>query len=515
MAEYAPSTSCVKLHMWTTCVREKSYLIRDSHFRTSQRKYSCGSCKVVKLPFWKTSSTGLSNLKPSRCKREISSRCSCLGALVDPDGATASGLVSISDQLLLMASIALTYMAGVIPTDRPNLNSWRNMADDNVVHETAASSGSAKKNQDHANVKYAWDSVKEKLLDALHSIEHKSNIGNRIREIEQQRAKQPLSLYAISEGPKFRLLWASFKQLEDEVNTIFGDCEDFNLDDWPTVFPEIILKSCNCICMAWLVEELRLENKKLDKELLSLIIQKLKGDETVLQTIRKSGKEGLYGELLYFLRFGSLRKNCCYNQVLFTLHGDSILEDLVITLADGIASMYLELISVDGNLTNEMNNLGMIMCSLSTRALQRLRNEVALNQWLYQNVEAVVSMYEDRFDLCTLQSMIIEETSQNQTGNPSWWKNLTRRKSGMMPSSFCYVVISQFPISVKRTKELKALTGWRYYFSLYLELSDISMPLIRAVIDKVGSAVSFFLRTLIGRSLGLIYTGIRQSLRWK
>lgn len=90
---------------------------------------------------------------------------------------------------------------------------------------------------------------------------------------------------------------------------------------------------------------------------------------------------------------------------------------------------------------------------------------MALNQWLYQNVEAVVSMYEDRFDLCTLQSMIIEETSQNQTGNPSWWKNLTRRKSGMMPSSFCYVVISQFPISVKRTKELKALTGW-YVFNL-------------------------------------------------
>lgn len=78
--------------------------------------------------------------------------------------------------------------------------------------------------------------------------------------------------------------------------------------------------------------------------------------------------------LYYCLCFS--RKNCCYNQVLFTLHGDSILEDLVITLADGIASMYLELISVDGNLTNEMNNLGMIMCSLSTRALQRLRNEV-------------------------------------------------------------------------------------------------------------------------------------------
>ncbi len=41
------------------------------------------------------------------------------------------------------------------------------------------------------------------------------------------------------------------------------------------------------------------------------------------------------------------------------------------------------------------------------------------------------------------------------------------------------------------------------------------MPLIRAVIDKVSDAISFFLVSLIGRSLGLIYTGIRQSLRWK
>lgn len=55
----------------------------------------------------------------------------------------------------------------------------------------------------------------------------------------------------------------------------------------------------------------------------------------------------------------------------------------------------------------------------------------------------------------------------------------------------------------------------RYYFSLFLELSDISMPFIRALFDKISNAISFFLVCLIGRSLGLIYTGIRQSLRWK
>lgn len=41
--------------------------------------------------------------------------------------------------------------------------------------------------------------------------------------------------------------------------------------------------------------------------LLSSIFEKLKGDDTVLQYIRKSGKEGLFADLICFLRFNSLR----------------------------------------------------------------------------------------------------------------------------------------------------------------------------------------------------------------
>jgi hypothetical protein len=37
------------------------------------------------------------------------------------------------------------------------------------------------------------------------------------------------------------------------------------MDDWLAIFPEIIQKSCHPVCMAWLVEELQLENKKSDK----------------------------------------------------------------------------------------------------------------------------------------------------------------------------------------------------------------------------------------------------------
>lgn len=82
--------------------------------------------------------------------------------------------------------------------------------------------------------------------------------------------------------------------------------------------------------------------------------------------------------LVTFHPLFSGRDGSCYNNSLFVSEGISILEDLVIGLADGVASIYLELISVDGNMSNEMNNLSSDLCSLSTRSLQKLRNEVSM-----------------------------------------------------------------------------------------------------------------------------------------
>jgi len=54
------------------------------------------------------------------------------------------------------------------------------------------------------------------------------------------------------------------------------------------------------------------------------------------------------------------------------------LEDLVISLADVIASIYLELMSVDGDMSTEVVSASLALCSLSTRELQNLRNEVII-----------------------------------------------------------------------------------------------------------------------------------------
>ena len=107
-----------------------------------------------------------------------------------------------------------------------------------------------------------------------------------------------------------------------------------------------------------------------------LLIKMLNEKDAIFNKIRKSGKEELFADFLYFHRFGSSGKPSCYDLSLFRTHGVAILEDLMITLADGVASIYLEFISVDSKFSDEMNTGGLDICILSSRALQKLRNEV-------------------------------------------------------------------------------------------------------------------------------------------
>lgn len=78
----------------------------------------------------------ISNLKITHCYKESSLRCSCLA-----DGVTASDWVPVVDQVLLMASIFLAYMAGVIPTEKSYRRSQRSISDDDAVYESSSFPG--------------------------------------------------------------------------------------------------------------------------------------------------------------------------------------------------------------------------------------------------------------------------------------------------------------------------------------------------------------------------------------
>ena len=61
-------------------------------------------------------------------------------------------------------------------------------------------------------------------------------------------------------------------------------------------------------------------------------------------------------------------------------------------------------------------------------------------------------------------------------------------------------------------QELAGLRGVPFCVSLALEVVDFAAPLLQRLIGRAGDALSWLLVRLIGRSLGLVYRGVRESL---
>ncbi|CAH9050853.1 unnamed protein product [Cuscuta epithymum] len=505
MAEFATIPSNAKVHMNVKLSRQRPCVPRSSQILS--RNLSIWNAKGSFPPH---STKVMEVVKKRSCQR-----CFCFNSSLDVNAATAYDWVLNMDQMLLTTSIFLTYMAGIIPSKKSFVNPVENIKHDYVFPNDTSLLGSLNKNEEDSKLQFVWDVVEGKLSNSLLAVNQEVKWNISANDVEQNSARWPSSLSAIAEGPRLRLLWASFQLLKKEVDNLSQNSATEEMNT-VSLFNESIRKSSKQLCVSWLEEVISLGKSKADRSRICSMVDTLDEDEGILQLIRKLGKEDLYIELVSVTNFGFIRDGAYYDQSFMNEHGVAILEDFVITLAEGAASMYLELISVDSKVSNEMNSLGLSLCTLSTRALQRLRNEVAMRKWLHLNMEAVVSMYEDRFDLSTFECRPLEDSGKQRDENRQWWNKLgITMKSGTVSSPFRVAMINQISIAAKRTKELRSLSGWRYYFSLFLELSDIAMPLIRTFIAKVSGAISFFLVCLIGRSLGLIYTGIRQSLRWK
>lgn len=234
-----------------------------------------------------------------------------------------------------------------------------------------------------------------------------------------------------------------------------------------------------------------------------------KGEDLVLSYLQRTGKTQLYMDLLFFLRFKTMRPGCCCDHRIMLKHAGNALEDMVVAIADSVAAVYLGQSSLMGG--QEENDWPILVRSsiLSTRVLERFRNQVALNGWLQKNFSSVVAMFEDRFELWTIQGTTISNQHPVKGNKTKWQGGQLKQKEHPQELRFSWL---QMP--ARRSRELKGLTGWRYYYSLYLEFSDIVGPLLQVLVLRLGDALSFLFVCLIGRSFGLIFKGIRQSVRW-
>lgn len=498
--EYSSSS---KHNLWkNSCSFESCF--KDSYsFRSKFFGSSNGS-------FW-----SCSNYNPSKGCRNFSG-FQCRGGIADLGSVMALEWKPAVDELLMATTVALAYMAGIITPRSPNSRKKKNETvyqDDSSTDNTLLSW--LVKEESQSNVDDVWSTVQQKLTVALDAVEDDSSYGTAFLEGKNSEIRHMLSLQAISKGPRLRLLRTALDHLHKEIDKVLENGNSLEQDDWSRLLFDILNLSIGPIYARWLETEQTLENFVSSKEVFNTMPDSYQRNDLVLLSIKNSGKADLHADLLYFLCFRTRRIGSYCSYDLLARHAIDILEDLVIALADGIATMYLELISVDNVTLSESGLTNLVQPSyVATRSLERFRNEVALNRWLQDNFSSVIAIYEDRFNLWTLQSVVVKKPVETENNNNGWLKKVNPKKM-VHEEILKDLVICKRVLQTKRTKELRALSGWRYCYSIFLEFSDVMGPLIRELLTRLGRGISFLLVSLIGRSLGLIYRGIRQSISWK
>lgn len=62
-----------------------------------------------------------------------------------------------------------------------------------------------------------WIEVNRKLLDALDATDNGVNLDNMVADITDGSKKDTLSLFALNQGPTWRLLWGTLCRLQKEA----------------------------------------------------------------------------------------------------------------------------------------------------------------------------------------------------------------------------------------------------------------------------------------------------------
>lgn len=468
--------------------------------------------------------------------------CKCSTGIGELGSLVAMDWKPAHDQFLMVLSIALAYIAGVNTPAAP-ANSVSNRLRERpatIVH---------KRIDDFLNVQAEsaeqvslleediWNGVRSKLAKSIAAADR---FGH-----ESLGQWSQLSLQAIARGPRLRLLLIALEHLQEICN--LQSCRGPLDLDWTSTSVKILCGSVVSICKTWVSKEhirkvndqivstegmlnvvlgslvpegeksnLLQDTKEGDlsqwNSTISSYLESSRGDTIMMENLKMTVKAEFYADFLHFLCFKTIRDGSSCSLKTLRNYKKAILEDLLIAVADGAAALYLDLISADYYASGESQWSDMINASISsTRTLERFRNEVALHNWLNMNFYSVRAMFEDRIDSWILNACNFDIDDVKSDRLKRKRKQNQNQESSRGPPE---LVLDQFKIPIRRVKELRALSGWRYYYSLYLEFSDVVGPLLKTIITKLGEGISFLLVILIGRSLGLIYRGIRQSVQW-
>jgi hypothetical protein len=160
----------------------------------------------------------------------------------------------------------------------------------------------------------------------------------------------------------------------------------------------------------------------------------------------------------------------------------------------------------------------------NTRALQRFANQIILCRWVESTFSSVVNIVEDRLVLYKILSFSGSSSKINSNGvvvadNDDNVDNNDNRMSTFSSGTIVVLkqrgggggLLSTVAVPMKRTQELRNLSGLRFAVSLFLEASDLLSPLLNAFWRSALAGAAWLLVQFVGRALGLIWKGIKLS----
>jgi hypothetical protein len=144
----------------------------------------------------------------------------------------------------------------------------------------------------------------------------------------------------------------------------------------------------------------------------------------------------------------------------------SIIEDMSVSLSEGITKAVLS-----------TNAFGLVSNLKSSRILNKFRNQQRFFKFLFDNYRDVENIFSDRFELYGYYA----ETDQ-----------LIKRT-----------------LFMQRVNELEKLRGMRYLVSIVLEALDVFVPVLFQAWRNATKVATYLLMVVLGRSIGLVYRGIK------
>ncbi|MDY6939023.1 MAG: DUF3685 domain-containing protein [Cyanobacteriota bacterium] len=184
--------------------------------------------------------------------------------------------------------------------------------------------------------------------------------------------------------------------------------------------------------------------------------------------------EAFLAHLLYQVPLTIDGKPCVAGNVEAMQRAEQLLQNLLLQMANAVAQPLL----------NHFADVEVIKqnfydrCLLSTREIERFRNDLSWKYRLRQYIQEPTAIYESRYVLFVLDDRGIRQRT----------------------------------IYAPRRHELDRLSGIQQTVTLVLEGRDALAPRLRSVTTFVGSSFVYVLTQIIGRGLGLVARGVLEGM---